>query len=135
MDMKPTRFREIIGILRVEAADRGVLIPPGCRAYLLTGQNWLAFWCVGHCDREGRLSTRFAACVLVAVATAWSAGPAKALSLAVAKKCLELTMKEYPRPKSYAAYKPGHTGTAKAREDYYRNCVAKEGNIVTAEPR
>jgi hypothetical protein len=43
--------------------------------------------------------------------------------------------KEYPRPKSYAAYKPGHTGTAKAREDYYRNCVAKEGNIVAAEPR
>jgi hypothetical protein len=29
-----------------------------------------------------------------------------AISLVVAKKCLELTMKEYP--KGYAAYKPGH---------------------------
>ena len=29
------------------------------------------------------------------------------------------------RPKGSAAYKPGHAGTAKAREEYYRACVAK----------
>jgi hypothetical protein len=69
--------------------------------------------------------------ILVAAGLVWSllAGPATALSLAVAKKCLELTRKEYPRPKGYAAYKPGDPGTAKAREQYYRNCVAKEGSI------
>jgi hypothetical protein len=34
-------------------------------------------------------------------------------------------MQEYPRPPGYAAYKPGHAGTAKAREIYYRACIAK----------
>jgi hypothetical protein len=68
--------------------------------------------------------------LVVAGGLAWgsSGGPAAALSVVVAKKCLELTMKEYPRPKGYAAYKAGHAGTAKAREDYYRQCVAKEGS-------
>jgi hypothetical protein len=34
-------------------------------------------------------------------------------------------MQQYPRPPGYAAYKPGHAGTAKAREIYYRACIAK----------
>jgi hypothetical protein len=55
-----------------------------------------------------------------------------AISLVVAKKCLALTMQEYPRPKGYVAYKPGHAGTAKAREEYYRRCVANDGNIEAA---
>ena len=58
-----------------------------------------------------------------------------AISLVVAKKCLELTMKEYPRPKGYAAYKPGHPGTAKAREEYYRQCVANDGNLAAPMAR
>lgn len=62
----------------------------------------------------------------------WPAGPALAIELAVAKKCLALTMKEYPRPKDYAAYKPGNPATARAREAYYRDCVAKDGNIAAA---
>jgi hypothetical protein len=65
----------------------------------------------------------------------WLARPAGAIELAVAKKCLALTMEEYPRPKGYAAYKPGHPGTAKAREVYYRDCVAKDGNVAVAEPK
>jgi hypothetical protein len=66
-------------------------------------------------------------CAALAAALAASClwGTARALSAAVARKCLALTMQEYPRPKGYAAYKPGHAGTAKAREDYYRACVAK----------
>jgi hypothetical protein len=59
--------------------------------------------------------------------------PAAALSEAVARKCLSLTMQEYPRPKGYTAYKPGPTGTARARQEYYRACVAKEGNVAGVE--
>jgi hypothetical protein len=66
---------------------------------------------------------------VVVVAVSLPLQPAMAISREVAKKCLELTMKEYPRPRGYVAYKPGDPGTAKAREDYYRNCVAKDGNI------
>jgi hypothetical protein len=66
-----------------------------------------------------------AACGL-ALAVGLAAGPAEALSLTVAKKCHALTMQEYPRPRDYAAYKPGNPGTARLREAYYRDCVAKE---------
>jgi hypothetical protein len=66
--------------------------------------------------------------LLVAGGLTW-APPALALSATLARKCLELTMKEYPRPKGYAAYKPGHPGTAKAREEYYRNCLAQDGMV------
>ena len=67
--------------------------------------------------------------VTVGLGVASPAGPASALSLELAKKCLQLTMDKYPRPRGYAAYKPGHAGTARAREEFYRNCIAKEGNI------
>jgi hypothetical protein len=66
------------------------------------------------------------ACALI---PALLVAPASAISLTVAKKCLSLTMQEYPRPKGYVAYKPGDAGTAKAREEYYRRCIAKDGNI------
>ena len=55
--------------------------------------------------------------------------PASGLSEALARKCLERTLKEYPRPKGYAAYKAGNPGVALARQAYYKDCLAKDGNI------
>jgi len=55
--------------------------------------------------------------------------PAGALSAELARKCLDRTLKEYPRPKGWVPYKAGHPGMALARQAYYRDCIAKEGNI------
>jgi hypothetical protein len=71
--------------------------------------------------------------LLAVSTTAVPTDRAMALQLAVAKKCLALTMQEYPRPRGYVVYRPGHTGTAKARQDYYRGCVAKE--LAGGEPK
>jgi hypothetical protein len=72
---------------------------------------------------------------LVATLTAavvW-VSPAAALSEALARKCHALTMQEYPRPK-WVAYKPGNPAMARLREAYYRDCLAKDGNIAAAVP-
>jgi len=77
-----------------------------------------------------------AAAVMVSAAIP-TARPAGALSAALARQCLALTMQEYPRPKGYAAYKPGDPGTAKARESYYRACIAKalaQGTATATAP-
>ena len=67
--------------------------------------------------------------ILSVVLLLGAAEPSFPLSAELAKKCLQMTMEKYPRPKGYAAYKAGHAGTAKAREEYYRNCLAKDGKI------
>jgi hypothetical protein len=57
------------------------------------------------------------------------AKPTFGLSEVVARKCLEMTLKAFPRPREWRPYKPGNRVTALARQAYYRDCVAKDGKI------
>ena len=50
--------------------------------------------------------------------------PADAITAELAKTCREKALKAYPR------LPPGtKNGNAKAQQDYYRDCIAKEGNV------
>src|SRR5262249_24456367 len=64
--------------------------------------------------------------VLMASAIALAPSPALSLSAETAKKCHILTLERYPRPKSWAAHKPGDPAVARQREAFYRACIAKE---------
>jgi hypothetical protein len=68
---------------------------------------------------------RFTALViLIAAVLAWSQAPAGAISEELAKKCRAMALKVHP------SARPGtKTGSQKAQQDYFRNCVAKEGKI------
>jgi hypothetical protein len=52
--------------------------------------------------------------------------PAIGLSEALARKCLQLTLAAYPRPKNYTA---GDARTARLRQAFYQNCIAKGGEV------
>jgi len=67
------------------------------------------------------------AITFIAVPLFSSLGPAAALSEALARKCHALTLEQFPRPKNWAAYKPGDPAVARLRQAYYRACLAKEG--------
>jgi len=55
-----------------------------------------------------------------------SAGqPASAITAELAKKCREMTFKEHPPVRTGS--KPG---AAKAQQDYYRTCIAKNGKMA-----
>jgi hypothetical protein len=51
--------------------------------------------------------------------------PAAALSEAVARKCHQLALKTYPRPRTYAAYKGGDPAAARMRQAFYKDCVSR----------
>jgi hypothetical protein len=55
--------------------------------------------------------------------------PSVALNEAVARKCHQLVLKTFPRPKNYAAYKGGDPKAARLRQDWYKRCIAKDGQI------
>ena len=60
-----------------------------------------------------------AACALVSMQT-----PASALTAELAKKCRALAVKAHPTTV------PGKkTGSEQAQRDYFRDCVAKDGNV------
>ena len=54
-----------------------------------------------------------------------SVSPADALSVDVAKKCREMAVKAHPRTL------PGTKPYAQAERDYFRECVAKNGEMPT----
>ena len=67
----------------------------------------------------------FGALVSAAVLVFVSAGqPASAITAELAKKCRAMAFKEHPPVR--AGSKPG---AAKAQQDYYRNCLAKDGKM------
>ncbi len=58
---------------------------------------------------------------LALVALALAPAPASALTAEVAKKCRELAIKAHPQnPAGTKAY-------AQAQQEYFRDCIAKEG--------
>lgn len=63
------------------------------------------------------------ACVLPA-----SMKPAPALPVELAKKCRSLALKAQPPRRAGTAQ-----GTARAQRDYYRECIAKDGNMQEAD--
>ena len=71
--------------------------------------------------------TRYRIAGLVGLAVAvllWPPKPAGAITAELAKTCREKALKAYPR------LPPGtKNGNGKAQQDYWRDCVAKEGNV------
>jgi hypothetical protein len=56
--------------------------------------------------------------------------PAEALTAELAKKCRSMAMKTIP------SARPGtKTGAQKAQTEYYRECVAKNGNMDDYKPK
>ena len=50
--------------------------------------------------------------------------PASAITAELAKKCRDAALKAHPTPRAGTK-----TGAAKAQQDFFRSCVAKDGNI------
>lgn len=50
--------------------------------------------------------------------------PASAISVELAKKCRELALKAHPTQRAGTK-----TGAAKAQQEYFRACVAKQGKM------
>lgn len=64
---------------------------------------------------------------LLVVAVAGFVGvaePASAITADLAKKCRALALKAHPTPRVGTKQ-----GAAKAQQEYYRNCVAKNGKV------
>ena len=60
----------------------------------------------------------------------WAQRPADAITAELAKTCRDKALKAYPR------LPPGtKTGNAKAQQDYYRDCLAKQGNSTDSTQR
>jgi len=58
------------------------------------------------------------------VAFVGASEPASAITADLAKKCRELALKAHPTPR------PGtKAGAGKAQQDFYRDCVAKNGKV------
>jgi hypothetical protein len=64
--------------------------------------------------------------VMTLVAFFAAIDPAPAITEAVARKCRELAVKAYPRQPPGSKNK----GYAQAERNYFRDCVAKDGNVT-----
>jgi len=76
-------------------------------------------------SRERKMKSLFVLTALGAAAFGF-VGEASALNETVARKCLKITLEAIPRPKEWRPYKGGDPTAARAREAFYRDCVAKE---------
>jgi hypothetical protein len=58
------------------------------------------------------------------VLSVWARAPASAITAELAKKCRELALKAHPP-------QPGskQPSSGKARQDFYLNCVARDGKV------
>ena len=62
--------------------------------------------------------------LLVLAALLSTQAPAEAITAELAKKCRAMAVKEHPTPR------PGtKTGGQKAQNDFFRDCVAKDGKM------
>lgn len=66
--------------------------------------------------------------LIIACALPASMKPAPALTAELAKKCRGLALKAQPPRRAGTA-----KGAAQAQRDYYRECIAKEGNMEEAD--
>ena len=55
--------------------------------------------------------------------------PVIGLSEGLARKCHQLTLAAYPRPKNYTVYQAGDSKTARLRQAFYQDCIAKGGEL------
>jgi hypothetical protein len=62
--------------------------------------------------------------LIIVCALPASMKPAPALTAELAKKCRSLALKAQPPRRTGTAQ-----GSAQAQRDYYRECIAKEGNV------
>ena len=62
--------------------------------------------------------------IVVLVGLVSAGQPASAITADLAKKCRELALKAHPTPRAGTK-----TGAAKSQQDYFRNCVAKNGKV------
>ena len=72
----------------------------------------------------GPLKRYFGALMATVFITFCANQPASAITAELAKKCRQMAFKEHPPVR--AGSKPG---AAKAQQDYFRTCVAKDGKM------
>jgi hypothetical protein len=62
-------------------------------------------------------------------------GSASAITVEVAKKCQALTAKAFPRRQVGNPAAGSAKGSGKDEQDYYKKCVANEGNLDESRPK